>query len=165
MSELCQQCGAKCCRYFCFEIDKPESYEEFENIRWYLCHQGVSVHVDEGDWYISIENICNNLNGDNQCKDYANRPLICRRYSSGGCDYTQGAYGYEQLFTRPEQLEAYARKTLGAKAFDKARDSARAELEPVKVVGFVPAGAKKGASGPRSKGKVEVKGAAGKRAR
>ena len=47
MSKTCQECGAKCCRYFCFEIDEPDTYEEFENVRWYLCHEHVAVHVAE----------------------------------------------------------------------------------------------------------------------
>ena len=46
----CTRCGARCCNYFCFEIDEPDEFDEFENIRWFLCHEGVSVHIDDGDW-------------------------------------------------------------------------------------------------------------------
>jgi len=129
MSQTCRKCGAKCCTYFCFEIDKPDSYEEFEDVRWYLCHEGVTVHVDEGDWYISIENRCKNLASNGLCTIYEDRPLICRGYSLDNCDFTGAEYGYEEFFQTPEQLMAYARKTLGAKAFERARKRARAKFD------------------------------------
>jgi len=129
MSRTCQKCGAKCCRYFCFEIDEPDSYEEFEDVRWYLCHEGVTVHVDDGDWYISIENRCKNLTDNGLCAIYEDRPLICRGYSPENCDFTGGDYGYDEFFETPEQIMDYARKTLGASTFDAERKKARAKLE------------------------------------
>jgi Fe-S-cluster containining protein len=125
----CEKCNGKCCRYFCFQIDEPESFDEFEDVRWYLLHEGVSVHVDEGDWYMSILNPCKALGPDNRCSIYEERPLICRSYSQDNCDATGGGYEYEQLFESPEQLEAFARKTLGDKKYEKARDKARAKLD------------------------------------
>jgi len=133
MSKTCQECRAKCCTYFCFEIDKPDSYEEFEDVRWYLCHEGVSVHIDEGDWYISIENRCTRLGGDDLCTAYDDRPVICRKYDTAKCDHTGGDYGYAELFTRPEQIEAYARRALGEDAFEAARKKALAKLHPRKA--------------------------------
>ena len=133
MSKICQECRAKCCTYFCFEMDKPDSYEEFEDVRWYLCHEGVSVHIDEGDWYISIENRCTRLGGDDLCTAYGDRPVICRTYDTAKCDHTGGDYGYDELFTRPEQIEAYARRVLGEDAFEAARKKALAKLQPRKA--------------------------------
>jgi len=129
MTRTCQKCGAKCCRYFCFEIDEPEDFEDFDDIRWYLFHEGVTVHIDEGDWYISIENRCKALDENNLCTAYDERPLICRKYNPPNCDNSEADYGYDELFTCPEELEAYARKILGDKAYEKARDKARAKLE------------------------------------
>lgn len=130
MSQMCQTCGAKCCTYFCFEIDTPESYDEFEDIRWYLCHEDVTVHIDEGGWYLSVGNRCKMLAKDNLCTLYENRPLICRKYSTDNCEQTDGDFGYEELFETPEQLEAYALKTLGEAEFKKARARERKKLEP-----------------------------------
>jgi len=129
MSKTCQECGAKCCKYFCFEIDEPDDYQEFEDVRWYLCHEGVTVHIDEGDWFISIENRCKMLGPDNRCTIYEERPLICRKYDPSQCDFTGGDYGYDENFTTGEQLEAYARKILGDKEFDKARQKERDKLD------------------------------------
>lgn len=121
----CKKCDANCCRYFCFEIDKPDTFGEFEDIRWYLMHEGVSVHVDsKGDWYISIENICKMLRqGRNgaQCADYENRPLICRKHSPETCEFTVGQFEYDELFTTPEQLVDYARRMLGEKSYARSR--------------------------------------------
>lgn len=130
MSKTCQLCGAKCCTYFCFEIDEPDCYDEFEDIRWYLCHEGVTVHIDEGDWYISIASRCTKLGPDNLCTIYDSRPTICRKYDTVNCDQVSGDYGYDELFTSPEQIEDYARRTLGEKAFDMARKRAWAKPQP-----------------------------------
>lgn len=129
MTQTCQSCGARCCRYFCFEIDKPTSYEEFENVRWFLIHDGVTIHIDvNGDWFIAITNVCKNLSADNLCTNYAERPLICRVYNAGACDFTQGDYEYQALFKTPEEIEAYARQKMGPKRFDKIKASTRAKM-------------------------------------
>ena len=130
MSGLCQECGAKCCKYFCFQIDEPDDYAEFEDVRWYLAHENVSVHIDEdGDWYISLVNRCRNLDDQEHCTDYDNRPLICRRYDPEECDRTDGNYAYREEFHTADEFEAYMRKTLGKKELEKARDRARAKIE------------------------------------
>ena len=132
MSKQCVKCKAKCCKYFSFEIDAPDEYDEFEDIRWYLCHQDVTVHVDDGDWFISIDNRCKWLGPDDRCINYEDRPIICRKYTQTTCDDSSDEYGYDQLFEKPEQLEAYARKTLGQAAFEQARAKFRAKYEPKK---------------------------------
>ncbi len=129
MSKMCQTCGGRCCRYFCFQIDEPDSFDEFEDVRWYLLHEGVSVHVDEGDWFISIANRCKLLGADNRCGDYAGRPLICRKYDPKECDFTDNEYGYEQEFLKPEQLDAYARETLGEEVYLREQQRQRAKLD------------------------------------
>ncbi len=129
---LCSKCNALCCKYFCFEIDEPDDYDDFEDIRWYLCHDGVSVHIEEdGDWYIQIDNPCNKLDEGNRCTIYEDRPLLCRNYSHGNCELTGGDYGYAEEFTTPEQLNYYARKTLGAKVYDQEMVKYRAKAEGV----------------------------------
>ena len=128
MSRICQECGAKCCRYFCFEIDEPTDYDEFEDLRWFLLHEDVSVHVDEGDWFISIDNVCKMLGPDNRCTAYEMRPDICRKYDPANCDQSEGDYDYDALFSTPDQVEAYARKRLGEMKFIEARAKTRKRL-------------------------------------
>lgn len=124
----CTRCGARCCNYFCFEIDEPDDFDEFENIRWFLCHEGVSVHVDDGDWFISLNNRCKMLDAENLCRMYFDRPMICREYDPSDCDHTPGGYGYDEEFNTPEEIEAYARKALGPKKYDKSKAKALARI-------------------------------------
>ncbi|MCK5114427.1 MAG: YkgJ family cysteine cluster protein [Phycisphaerae bacterium] len=137
MSDPCGNCKALCCQYFCFEIDEPDEYDEFEDIRWYLCHEGVSVHIDEDDdWYIQIENKCQMLDENHRCTIYENRPLICRNYDYDGCEATGGDFGYQEEFLTPEQLDAYARKTLGVAVYERDMVKHRAELAGVTKKGM-----------------------------
>lgn len=131
MTPPCKTCNALCCQYFCFQIDTPDDYEEFEDIRWYLCHEGVSVHVEEDEtWYIQIENPCKKLDNDNRCVIYEDRPLICRNYGET-CEATGSDYGYLEEFKTPEQLLEYARKTLGKKTFEREMIKYRAKAAGV----------------------------------
>ena len=130
-SKRCHRC-ARCCRYFCFEIDRPDTYEEFEDIRWYLCHEGVSIHIDEGDWFMSIENRCKMLGQDEICTIYSQRPLICSTYDPHSCDYTDDEYGYDEEFLTPEEIEQYARRKLGDAAYDQAKARAWAAVNDKK---------------------------------
>ncbi len=130
MNKTCQACGARCCRYFCFQIDTPASFQEFENIRWYLMHEAVTVHIDaQGDWYISIANRCKPLDGSNRCRQYHTRPLMCRRYDTVRCEFTQGGYRCRELFTTPAQVERYARKRLGPSRYTRIRAAAYARAK------------------------------------
>ena len=124
MSMTCVECGAKCCRYFCFEIDEPDDYDEFEDIRWYLMHEDVTVHIDEGDWFISVANKCKMLGPDDKCLAYETRPNICRKYDPDNCDHIGGDYGYDEHFKTPEEIEKYARKILGKATFERERAKA-----------------------------------------
>ena len=127
----CDKCNALCCKYLCFEIDEPEDYDDFEDIRWYLCHEGISVHVDDDeDWYIQIDMRCKCLDENNQCTIYDDRPLICRKYGED-CELTGDDYGYLQEFKSPEELEDYARKTLGQDEYEYEMIKFRAKSEGV----------------------------------
>lgn len=131
MARPCTTCGALCCKYFCFQIDEPDDYSEFEDIRWYICHEGVTVHIDEdGDWFIQIMNPCLKLDSNDRCKIYDDRPLLCRHYGDT-CEASGTDYGYQEEFLTPEQLDAYARKTLGADEYDREMLKCRAKAEGV----------------------------------
>ncbi len=132
MSDPCEKCKGLCCRYFCFEIDEPDDYEEFEDIRWYLYHEAVSVHIEEeGDWYIQIENPCKMLDDEYRCSIYEDRPHICRNYADEDCEATSADYGYQEEFKTPEQLVEYARKTLGEEAYELEMIKYRAKAERI----------------------------------
>ncbi len=107
---LCEHCVGMCCRYLALPIEAPEDRAEFDDIRWYLLHEGVSVFVEDGDWYIYFAADCRHLQHDYSCGIYQTRPRICRQYTTENCDYHSGEYGWEQHFTCPEHLDEYARE-------------------------------------------------------
>lgn len=106
---LCEHCTAACCRYIALPMDTPETDADFEDIRWFLIHERVSVFVEDGDWYIAFDTPCRHLQADHRCGIYATRPKVCQTYSTEECDYHSGDYGWEQHFTSPEHLEEYLR--------------------------------------------------------
>ncbi len=111
---LCDECPGLCCRYFAFPIETPETEEDYDDIRWFLCHKNISVFVEEGDWYINVKNKCRHLtNGKNQCAIYQKRPRLCRTYSTKDCDFTDGEYDYELHFTNDKQMEEYIKIKFG----------------------------------------------------
>jgi len=109
-SNLCEHCTAMCCRYIALPIDEPEDRDEFDDIRWYLLHENISIFVEDGDWYIYIAADCRHLLPDHRCGLYETRPNICRQYSAENCDYHSGEYGWEQHFTCPEHLDEFVRE-------------------------------------------------------
>ncbi len=109
-SVLCEHCTAACCRYIALPIDKPRTRRDFDDLRWYLMHENVSIFVEDGDWYIQFNTRCRNLRADNLCGVYETRPEICREYKAGDCDYSGGDYDYEYWFTHPDQMDAFIRQ-------------------------------------------------------
>ena len=120
MTTECQKCHGKCCRYFAQPIETPEDWDDFDDIRWYLCHEHVTVFVEDGDWYLNVENKCRYLSEeDYRCQNYELRPHICRKYDTDGCDLTGDDYGYELHFLDDKSMEEYMKIKFGAKVFEK----------------------------------------------
>ncbi|MEZ6132181.1 MAG: YkgJ family cysteine cluster protein [Planctomycetaceae bacterium] len=108
---LCQYCTGRCCRYFALPLETPETWCDFDHIRWYMMHGRVSIFVDEGSWYIMVFADCRHLQPDNMCGTYDTRPGICRTYTTDDCEYDNDA-AHEQLFETPEQIWEYAKAVL-----------------------------------------------------
>lgn len=132
---LCERCVALCCRYFALPIDNPETAEDYDNIRWYLCHENVVVFVEKKQWYIGLMNRCKHLLPDNRCGIYDTRPRICRSYSTHNCEYHAQEYDYEQLFTSAAELVAYADRTLSKKRKRKTSIVLRPRPKPAALAG------------------------------
>ena len=117
---LCDQCVALCCRYYAFEIEKPKTRRDFEDLRWSILHGDTIIFVEESEWYIQVNRKCKALLPDNRCAIYENRPAICREYTTSGCDWFGDEYDYDELFTEPEQLQEYGRRYLARQRKRKA---------------------------------------------
>lgn len=104
----CDKCNGLCCRYFALPIETPEDKGDYDDIRWYLCHEDVTVFVEDGDWYLNVKNKCRHLTGkDYRCAIYDKRARICRRYRHSDCDFVEGEYDYELHFTDDKQMAEY----------------------------------------------------------
>jgi len=104
----CDRCTGLCCRYFALPIDTPQTKEDYDDIRWYLCHKNIIVFVEKKDWYINIKNKCRHLSEkDHRCRIYDRRPRICRQYRHADCDYVEGKYDYQLHFTDDRQMQEY----------------------------------------------------------
>jgi Fe-S-cluster containining protein len=114
---LCGYCPAKCCSYFALAIDTPETWDEFEIIRWYLLHERAGVFVEDESWYLLVYNRCKCLGEDNRCTAYESRPQICRDYHTDNCEY-EDEWVYDHYWETPEQIEEYAEALLGPRLGD-----------------------------------------------
>ena len=126
---LCAHCTAKCCRYFALPIELPETFAEWEYIRWYLLHSRATVFVDEGDWYLMVHTTCKHLQPNYMCGIYETRPQICRDYSTKDCEY-EDDWVYDQYFETPEQIVEYAEAVLPRSGNSNGR-SAKPPLLPI----------------------------------
>lgn len=108
---LCQHCSALCCKYFSLPIDPPKTWEDFDNIRWYLSHGRCGIFVDDGTWYLVVFGDCQYLTTDNRCGIYYTRPLICREYTTDQCEYDND-FVFDKYFDQPEQVYEYAEAIL-----------------------------------------------------
>ena len=111
---LCSYCTARCCRYFAMGIDAPKTWEQFDNMRWYMMHGPFSVFVDGTSWFLLIPGDCQHLQADNRCGAYDTRPEICREYSTDNCEFGNDGV-YDQYFETPDQLWEYAHAVLPPK--------------------------------------------------
>ncbi len=107
---LCEKCTGMCCRYIAFPIETPEDRSDYDDIRWYLCHEDISVFVEDDQWYVSVRNKCRYLDEKTyKCLDYENRPEICRNFEADGCEFEAEEFGYELHFTDDTQMQEYIR--------------------------------------------------------
>lgn len=103
----CKKCDARCCKYFALQIDTPKAKDEFENIRWYIAHKGVSIYVDKRKWFMEIKNKCAFLGDDNKCTIYDKRPLICREHSTKDCEFIAGDFEHDHVFNKVKEFDEY----------------------------------------------------------
>jgi hypothetical protein len=106
---ICEGCRAECCRYVALEIDKPTCKRDYDNIRWYLLHENVSVFVDnEGSWNIEFVTPCEKLGADGYCEYYLSRPRICREHGvERTCEFHSDTEPHRLRFENEKEFIAY----------------------------------------------------------
>jgi Fe-S-cluster containining protein len=122
-----------CCRYFALPLDTPEEWGDFDDMRWYLCHEDTTIFVEKGDWYLNVVNACKHLSPQgHHCLIYDKRPRICRGYKTDDCDRTSDEYDYELHFTNAGQMEEYMKIKFGEKVFEKLEQKKKKKRKKLK---------------------------------
>jgi Fe-S-cluster containining protein len=111
---LCDHCTGKCCRYFSLPIKTPVTWDDYDEVRWFLAHGQTLVYIEKGVWYLLVMTRCQYLQADNRCGIYLTRPKICREYTTDDCEYDSD-WGFERVFEAPEQIAEYAEAVLPPK--------------------------------------------------
>ena len=118
-----------CCRYVAMPLDTPTDKRTFDEARWFLMHEGVTVFVTAGQWYVSFASSCKQLGEDGLCRQYETRPTVCREYPESNCDYVGGDYEYQMFFSHPDQMAAYGEKVIARREAQEQRRRTEARRE------------------------------------
>ncbi len=113
--DQCQECDALCCQYIGIPLDDPETWGDFDDLLWFMHHEGVAIYVDDDDWYVNIEIPCKQLGENNHCKIYEKRPRICRKHKHDECEFDGKPYEFDMHFKTADELFAYAKKFMREK--------------------------------------------------
>jgi hypothetical protein len=83
-----RDCRGRCCRYITVPIDTPTCHDDWDEMRWWLAHGGVTVSKDEDGWMLQVETRCKNLRPDNACAIYPHHMETCKEYEAESCEFT-----------------------------------------------------------------------------
>jgi len=110
-----------CCRYVAIAIPSPRTKHDFDNIRWYILHQNVSVLVTwDGDWMVQFDTPCEWL-VEGRCTHYEFRPHICRDYDPAECERYCTTPAEKVLLRTEQDLERYLAERAAKKAARRSR--------------------------------------------
>ncbi|MGQ0614374.1 MAG: YkgJ family cysteine cluster protein [Planctomycetaceae bacterium] len=107
LKQCTKLCGARCCRYVALPIEAPRTVRDFDDWRWYLSHEGISIYKAGNTWHICFETRCRNLLPDNRCDIYETRPAVCKEYDPGECEWQDPKSATSIEFHSPEDLAAW----------------------------------------------------------
>lgn len=134
---LClQYCRAACCRNVNFERLPADQFAKFTAKADTLIPvktfsqvldsvyesannpEGIYYSVSDGTYSIGIRGACPNLQADNSCGIYENRPEPCRNFETGGkqCDNARRKEGLKPLaksIPEANQPTSFSKKVLG----------------------------------------------------
>ncbi len=99
-------CGGRCCRYVTVGIPAPRSVDDWDEVRWWLAHQGTMVTRDEDGWMLHVRTPCSNLGPENACRVYPDHMLACQGYDASDCEFT-GDVPFDVLLRDEGELAAY----------------------------------------------------------
>lgn len=121
-----QDCRGRCCRYITVGVPTPLGRADWDEMRWWLAHDGVMVTWDEDGWLLHIEARCGNLRHDSACGVYPHHMGTCKEYDAQTCEFT-GPTEYDVELKSELDLARYLAKRKLKRAEPVLRDIRAAE--------------------------------------
>jgi Fe-S-cluster containining protein len=97
--------------YLSVEVDEPESKKDYDDMLWLIAHRDVEIYMDEGRWYVMVQNPCRFYDPRKGCLIYPKRPRICRNHTWRECEF-EDDYDFELHFHSYEELDRYIRNNV-----------------------------------------------------
>ena len=121
-------CQARCCRYITVGVDAPLSRADWDEMRWWLAHEGTFVSKDEDGWLLHLSTRCQNLRADNACGIYPHHMGTCKEYDAEECEFT-GELDHEFELRSEMDLARYIERRKLKRAAEVAKDIRKAEKQ------------------------------------
>ncbi len=121
------ECSARCCRYVTTSIEPPRATVDWDEIRWWLAHEGAMVTKDEDGWLLHVQTRCRHLLADNTCGIYDTRMMACEAHDAEACEFT-GDLDYQVLLRSEADLADHLERRglkRGAEVAKQIRKTAR----------------------------------------
>jgi Fe-S-cluster containining protein len=111
-ARTCQRaCRAKCCRYITTVLEPPRRKVDFDELGWFVSHEGVSVYVQGRRWHLQVATRCRYLTPGNLCAIYDTRPDVCRDYDPKDCEH-DAKLEYSLYFDTKDDFDRWYAKRL-----------------------------------------------------
>ncbi len=101
-----EDCGARCCRYLTVAVSPPRARDDWDEMRWWLAHEGVLVTKDEDGWMLHVDTRCGNLDHDRTCRIHPHHMKTCKDYDAAICEFT-GPLDYDLQLRSELDLARY----------------------------------------------------------
>jgi hypothetical protein len=107
-----KHCGARCCRYLTVAIPTPTAESDWDEIRWWLAHGGVTVSKDDDGWLLTVETSCRHLEPNGACGIYPARMTLCADHDVVDCEFAVRLANEVELRSEVELADHLERRRL-----------------------------------------------------
>ena len=105
----CEDCSGHCCKYITVQINEPKKDIDFEELKWFLNHENVTVYIDhDDDWCVEFRTPCKFQDPANKCTIYEKRPKVCQEHLIEECEGNED-YGdyHKRIFMTMDDIDKY----------------------------------------------------------
>ncbi|MCK5283241.1 MAG: YkgJ family cysteine cluster protein [Nanoarchaeota archaeon] len=128
----CSKCDGHCCKYVTIQVDEPKEDIDFEELKWFLCHENMFVYIDhDNQWCIEVKTPCKYQDPKtNLCTIYEKRPTVCSEHQADECESNEGYEEYyKKIFHTMEEIDAYRKELQSRSETQKIRQENRKKAE------------------------------------